>query len=186
MVGHGGSSAGSYLADPTSPIPSHCVSIVVTSTLRVNWLPRCTMLHATLHNGHYKLGMLHDPNTHTLPVQWANNWTGTHLHTSPCTHHCSLNITRRRRVGDLKRTPKLPPPPQKKKKLTKTSYFQGNVNPIYICGEKYWLHNYRWSKCLPVKPVSTQGTNVVGSLEVVNLGRQAFFCILFTISSIVI
>ena len=36
MVGHGGSSASSYLADPTSPIPSHCVSIVVTSTLRVN------------------------------------------------------------------------------------------------------------------------------------------------------
>ena len=35
MVGHGVSSAGSYLADPTSPIPSHCVSIVVTSTLRV-------------------------------------------------------------------------------------------------------------------------------------------------------
>ena len=36
MVGHGGSSAGSYLADPTSPIPSHCASIVVTSTLRAN------------------------------------------------------------------------------------------------------------------------------------------------------
>ena len=36
MVGHGGSSAGSYLADPTSLIPSHCASIVVTSTLRVN------------------------------------------------------------------------------------------------------------------------------------------------------
>ena len=36
MVGHGGSSAGSYLADPTSPIPSHCASIVMTSTLRVN------------------------------------------------------------------------------------------------------------------------------------------------------
>ena len=35
MVGHGGSSAGSYLADPTSPIPSHCASIVGTSTLRV-------------------------------------------------------------------------------------------------------------------------------------------------------
>ena len=35
MVGHGGSSAGSYLADPTYPIPSHCASIVVTSTLRV-------------------------------------------------------------------------------------------------------------------------------------------------------
>ena len=26
---------GSYLADPTSPIPSHCASIVVTSTVRV-------------------------------------------------------------------------------------------------------------------------------------------------------
>ena len=36
MVGHEGSSAGSYLADPTSPIPSHCASIVVTSTVRVN------------------------------------------------------------------------------------------------------------------------------------------------------
>ena len=36
MVGHGGSSASSYLADPTSPIPSHCASIVATSTLRVN------------------------------------------------------------------------------------------------------------------------------------------------------
>ena len=35
MVGHEGSSAGSYLADPTSPIPSHCASIVATSTLRV-------------------------------------------------------------------------------------------------------------------------------------------------------
>ena len=35
MVGHGGSSAGSYLADPTSPIPSHCASIVPTCTARV-------------------------------------------------------------------------------------------------------------------------------------------------------
>ena len=38
MVGHGGSSAGSYLADPTSPIPSHCALIVTTSTLRVKRL----------------------------------------------------------------------------------------------------------------------------------------------------
>ena len=35
MVGHGGSSASSYLADPTSPIPSHCASTVATSTVRV-------------------------------------------------------------------------------------------------------------------------------------------------------
>ena len=42
MVGHGGSSAGSYLPDPTSPIPSHCASIVATSTLRVKL--RCFQL----------------------------------------------------------------------------------------------------------------------------------------------
>ena len=41
MVGHGGSSAGSYLADHTSPTPSHCASIVATSTLRVN-IKYCT------------------------------------------------------------------------------------------------------------------------------------------------
>ena len=35
MVEHGGSSAGSYLTDPTSPIPSHCASIVATSTVSV-------------------------------------------------------------------------------------------------------------------------------------------------------
>ena len=35
MVGYGGSSAGSYLADPTSPIPSHCAPTVATSTVRV-------------------------------------------------------------------------------------------------------------------------------------------------------
>ena len=36
MVGHGGSSAGSYLTDPTTSIPAHCASIVATSTIRVN------------------------------------------------------------------------------------------------------------------------------------------------------
>ena len=52
MVRHGASSAGSYLADATSPIPSHCaviillkycprVSTVMTSTLKVNILERC-------------------------------------------------------------------------------------------------------------------------------------------------
>ena len=37
MVRYGGSSAGSSLADPTSPIISHCASVVTTSTLRVNF-----------------------------------------------------------------------------------------------------------------------------------------------------
>ena len=41
MVGHGGSSAGSYLADPTSPIPTHCAPIVATSTLRVKLCKLC-------------------------------------------------------------------------------------------------------------------------------------------------
>ena len=36
MVGHGGGSDSSYLAYRTSPIPSHCASIVATSTVRVN------------------------------------------------------------------------------------------------------------------------------------------------------
>ena len=36
MVGHGGSTVGSYLTDHTSPIASHCASIVMTTTLRVN------------------------------------------------------------------------------------------------------------------------------------------------------
>ena len=41
MVGHGGSSAGSYLADPTSPIPSHYVVIILFKSAPVyqlSWL----------------------------------------------------------------------------------------------------------------------------------------------------
>ena len=49
MVGHGGSSAGSYLTDPTSPIPSHCASIVVASTVRVNKFADINPVHFILH-----------------------------------------------------------------------------------------------------------------------------------------
>ena len=35
VVRGGGVPRTSYLADPTSPLPSHCASIVVTSTLSV-------------------------------------------------------------------------------------------------------------------------------------------------------
>ena len=57
MVGHGGSSAGSYLVDPTSPIPSHCASVVVTSTLRVKgYLYDIWKAH---HTGHDVLKILH-------------------------------------------------------------------------------------------------------------------------------
>ena len=59
MVGHGRSSAGSYLADPTSPIPSHCASIVVTSTLRVKSVAFCiVVLHSALVTLDYTPGYL--------------------------------------------------------------------------------------------------------------------------------
>ena len=48
MVGHGGSSAGSYLTDPTYPIPSHCASIVVTSTVRVNYIKTAKSVHPAI------------------------------------------------------------------------------------------------------------------------------------------
>ena len=52
MFGHGGNSAGSYLANPTSPIPSHCASIVATSTLRVKPSQQAVAnSHAHLHVG---------------------------------------------------------------------------------------------------------------------------------------
>ena len=38
MVGHGGSSAGSYLADPTSPIPSHCAVTTLFQSVPVHQL----------------------------------------------------------------------------------------------------------------------------------------------------
>ena len=38
MVGHGGSSAGSYLANPTSPIPSHCAVIILFKSVPVHLL----------------------------------------------------------------------------------------------------------------------------------------------------
>ena len=83
MVGHGGSSAGSYLADPTSPIPFHCASIVVTSTLRAKMntsaisllLPVHRLLHHRAHN--YINSMLSDPSLHgsmdTIGMQKDNN-----------------------------------------------------------------------------------------------------------------
>ena len=37
-VGHRGSSAGSYLADPTSPILSHCAVIILFKSVTVHQL----------------------------------------------------------------------------------------------------------------------------------------------------
>ena len=45
MTGHGGSSVGSYLVDPTSPIPSHCAGI---STLCCPLLSVCVLLAAVI------------------------------------------------------------------------------------------------------------------------------------------
>ena len=63
MVGHGGSSAGSYLADPTSPIPSHCASIVVTSTLRVK---KWSINHDDFGDGAGEIGMWYKINAQKL------------------------------------------------------------------------------------------------------------------------
>ena len=38
MVVHGGTSAGSYLADPTSPIPSDCAVIILFKSVPVHQL----------------------------------------------------------------------------------------------------------------------------------------------------
>ena len=38
MVRHGGSSASSYLADPTSPIASHCAVIIMLNSVPVHQL----------------------------------------------------------------------------------------------------------------------------------------------------
>ena len=66
MVGHGGSSASSYLADPTSPITSHCASIVATNTVRVNMSyihPASNDINFTFHtlNKMTALWVLHHP-----------------------------------------------------------------------------------------------------------------------------
>ena len=44
MLGHGGSSAGSYLADPVSPIPSHCAVIILFRSVPVHQLSRLALL----------------------------------------------------------------------------------------------------------------------------------------------
>ena len=38
MVGHGEGSVGSYLADPTSPIPSQCALIILLKSVPVHQL----------------------------------------------------------------------------------------------------------------------------------------------------
>ena len=43
MVGDGGSSAGSYLANPTSPIPSHCAVIILFKSVSVYQLSRLAL-----------------------------------------------------------------------------------------------------------------------------------------------
>ena len=65
MVGHGGSSAGSYLADPASPIPSHCASIVATSTVRVKLLTSKPLLILQTRKYYPSSKQFRDPPTYT-------------------------------------------------------------------------------------------------------------------------
>ena len=48
MVWHGGSSAGSYLTDPTSPIPSHCAAIVLFRSAPVHQLSWLALYYITI------------------------------------------------------------------------------------------------------------------------------------------
>ena len=75
MVGHGGSSVGSYLTDPTSPISSHCASIVATSTVRVKNAFTTQYLQANIDCDMSqkiflppKVELLHVGQTHTKPM----------------------------------------------------------------------------------------------------------------------
>ena len=77
MVGHGGSSAGSYLADPTSPIPSHCASIVATSTLRV----KLTFMHLLSAPVHGEYSILSKSLFHYISVHYSKKHTSeVHFH----------------------------------------------------------------------------------------------------------
>ena len=94
MVGHGGSSAGSYLADPTSPIPSHCASIVMTSTLRVMCsLQVCVLLTSPQLPKHMP------PTVHATPAVYvartaAQAWPVSRHHPrSPPTHSAQTQRT---------------------------------------------------------------------------------------------
>ena len=81
------SSAGSYLANPTSPIPSHCASIVATSTERVNNDEQELILSVSAAAGHITLCcndctyiVNTDPtdrykNLHTYDPLFAISWT---------------------------------------------------------------------------------------------------------------
>ena len=80
MVWHGGSSAGSYLADPTSPIPSHCASIVVTSTLRVNIMEPFLAVTMRMAFNTYDLHITFHPYNQALNP--TDNWVSS-LHTVP-------------------------------------------------------------------------------------------------------
>ena len=90
MVGHGGSSAGSYLADPTSPIPSHCASIVATSTARVKTLfalqiyIRNQLLHLIFYN-YLVIASV----SQNIPLQYEHRpelWDGALIRARPAEH----------------------------------------------------------------------------------------------------
>ena len=112
MVGHGGSSAGSYLADPTSPSPSHCAviilfkikcpsaSIVVSSTLRVKQCTFSFILWATFYDMSVLLFQASDLHRHLRiehsvprPVFHSAHLPGSGLYSLQYGELCSNGIT---------------------------------------------------------------------------------------------
>ena len=76
MDGHGGCSADSSLSDSTSPIPSHCASIVATSILRVNFISGVMYLNSvifTVFSIEYRQSILMRT---ARTCRWAHDTTG--------------------------------------------------------------------------------------------------------------
>ena len=93
MLGHGGSSAGSYLADPTSPIPSHCAVIILFQSVPVHQLSRLVLQELMQQNyagclQHYSFAM----STLTFPEITCRH-TG-HWGQSPSLSEQSLHVAK--------------------------------------------------------------------------------------------
>ena len=85
MIGHGGSSAGSYLADPRPQIPSHCVVIILFKSVTVHQLS-CLALKELTCCSNLSVYRVQTPGT--MSYKAINLWSG-----DVVLLHTTLNIT---------------------------------------------------------------------------------------------
>ena len=88
MVGHGGSSAGSYLAAPTSPFPSDCAVITLFKSVPVHQLSWLALYRLQCSYISHPVLALIDP-LFILHIPDVVTWAGHHAHTS-CYHITSV------------------------------------------------------------------------------------------------